>query len=271
VAAPTSQTEESASDSSSTRSKSKRSIIAFLPAKLQKIPTYGGIRLTTLFLFIMQTILIGGTIAGWVLAVRRISQTVQKSSNANAQNGSGTGTGSGSLIFIHVIFAVILIAQFMFLERRTFRLRAERYAYLHPGEMLPTSRRPSDANMGIAPWRRAPLPTYAATLVQSGYGTGDVEDHIIAAPPPPAYGQTRDSRLLLSGFLRNSLRAQRPISEHSQMSQRGDDRPMSYTSRDEQWQEVEDAARARKLEEALSALEAGGEVRPESTSVTLER
>jgi len=269
VAAPTLETAESTSDSSSTRSKGKRSIIAFLPAKLQKIPTYGGIRLTTFFLFIVQIILIGATIAGWVLAVRRISQGAQDSSNANTQNGSGTGAGSGSVIFIHVVFAVVLIAQFLFVERRLFRLRAERYAYLHPGEMLPTSRHPSDASMGIAPWRRAPLPTYAAALVQSGYGTGDVEDHIIAVPPPPAYGQTRNSRLLLSGFLRNSLRAQRPISEHSQMSQLSDDRPMSYTSRDEQWQVMEDAERARKLEEALIALEAG-EVRP-ALSVTQER
>lgn len=260
VAAPSLQAEDTTNDSSSTRSKGKRRIIAFLPAKLQKIPTYGGIRLTTFLLSIVQIIFIGATLAGWVLTVRRVEQMAQKSSNANAQNGGG---GSGSVVFIHVVFAVVLIAQFLFLERRIFRLRAERYAYLHPGEMLPTSRRPSDASMGIAPWRRAPLPTYAAALAQSGHGTGDVEDHIIAAPPPPAYGQTRDSRLLLSGFLRNSLRAQRPVSEHSETIQRDDDRPMSYTSRDEQWQEIEDAERARKLEEALSALEAG-DVRPAS-------
>ena len=132
--------------------------------------------------------------------------------------------------------------------------------------MLPTARRPSDASMGIAPWHRPPLPTYAASLAQSGHGTGDVEDNIIAVHPPPAYGQTRNSRLLLTGFLRNSLRAQRPISEHSQMSQQ-DDRPISYVSHDEQWQEIQDAERARKLEETLSTLEAGGVVPIASTPI----
>lgn len=228
----------------------------------QKIPTFGGVLLTTLAFLIIQILFIGGTIVGWVLAINRINRNAKQSSNTNNQNG--TVVGSGSTIFIHVVFAVTLIAQFLLFERRVFRIRAERYAYVHPGELLPTSRRPSNTGMGIAPWQRPPLPTYAAALAQSGHSTGDVEDRIIAVPPPPAYGQTRDSRLLLAGFLRNSLRVQRPISQHSQMTQQ-DERPLSYASRDEQWQEIQDAETARKLEEALR-MEAGGAVA--STSAT---
>jgi len=116
--------------------------------------------------------------------------------------------------------------------------------------------------MGFSPWNRPPLPTYAAALAQSGVGTGDVEDHLIAAPPPPAYGNTRGSTFLLSGFLRDSLRAQRPVSAQTQASQinqpamvERSERPISYVSVDEDWEEVQNAERARRLEETLSTLE----------------
>jgi len=57
--------------------------------------------------------------------------------------------------------------------------------------------------MGFAPWNRPQLPTYAAAL---GFrGTGDVEDEAIARPPPPAYGNTRDSTLLLLGSLPENI------------------------------------------------------------------
>ena len=256
IAASASQNANAPQDSLSTHSKGKRRIIKFFTAKQQKIPSYGGIRLTTLLLSIIQIMFIGGTVAGWILAVGHINRKSNNSDDPNTQNGVSLQIGSG-IIFIHVVFGVTLVGQLIFFERRLFRLRAERYAYLHPGETLPTSRRPSNASMGITPWNRPPLPTYAASLTQSGHGTGDVEDNIIAVPPPPAYGQTRNSRLLLTGYLRNSLRAQRPISEHSQTSQRDNDRPLSYASHDEQWMEMQDTERARVLEEALSALEAG--------------
>jgi hypothetical protein len=151
------------------------------------------------------------------------------------------------------------------LERRFFRLRGERYSYLHPGEILPRHRgvpRGSDTGIAFAPWNRPPLPTYAAALAQSGVGTGDVEDHLIAAPPPPAYGNTRGSTLLLQGYLRNSLRAQRPPSVVSEAASERE-RPISYASRDERWEEIQDADRARQLDATLSRLQAP---RPRSAS-----
>lgn len=133
-------------------------------------------------------------------------------------------------------------------------MRAQRYAYLHPGEVLPTARRRglgTTTGIGIAPWNRPPLPTYARALQESGIGTGDVEDNEIAIVPPPAYGNTRGSRLLLTGFLRESLRAQRPASMHTVASSR----PVSYASRDDDWEVIQDADRARQLEETLTTLE----------------
>jgi hypothetical protein len=156
------------------------------------------------------------------------------------------------------MFGVALLGQLIMVERRIFRLRAERYTFLHPGEVLPTSRRHSSSStsMGIAPWHRPPLPTYAATLAASGHGTGDVEDHLIAAPPPPAYGNTRGSRLILTGFLRDSLRASlraQRRSTSSQMSSKSE-RPLSYVSQ-------RSVHREARIEETLARLEEGGEVR----------
>jgi len=168
-----------------------------------------------------------------------------------------------SNIFVHVAFALVVLAQLVLIERRVFRARAERYVFKHPGEMLPGSlqRAYSGSNpsisMAIAPWSRPPLPTYAAALAASGVGTGDVEDVVIAQPPPPAYGKTRGSTLVLSGYLRDSLRLQAREHEEDRASTTNErsDRPISFVSRDEEWEERRDADRARRIEEALAALE----------------
>jgi len=157
IAASASQNTNAPQDYLSAHSEGKRRIIKFLIAKQQKIPSYGGIRLTTLLLSIIQIMFIGATVAGWILTVNHINQKSNNSDDPNTQNnGVSMQIGSG-IIFIHVVFGVTLIGQLIFFERRLFRLRAERYAYLHPGETLPTVRRPSNASMGITPWNRLPL------------------------------------------------------------------------------------------------------------------
>ena len=255
----------SGSSLSSLHSKSKRLF------RVRKVPTYGGLLATTLAIFTIQCLCIIGTVAAWALAIMSITKSQRSHSSSNSSDGSQqTGDVSGfsaTTISINVIFAIVTIVQLIFLERRIFTLRAERYSFLHPGEELPTSNRRGSASMGYAPWHRPPLPTYAAALAQSGHRTGDVEDNAIAVPPPPAYGNTRDSRLLLQGFLRNSLRAQRPVSEHSQTSER-DERPLSYASHDQQWQEIQDAERAIKLEETLCKLEEGSCAHVGSTTLS---
>jgi hypothetical protein len=247
---------------SSTDSLSKKKrILGFLHPK--KVPSYGGLRLTTLLAFGLQVLLVAGTIVGWYFSVSRLSKMSSGStSNSNDQGQQQSLGNASTAIFIHVVFGVVTLVQLLFLERRVFRLRAERYSYLHPGEILPSARRRqlADTSLGFSPWNRPPLPTYAAALAQSGVGTGDVEDHLIAAPPPPAYGNTRGSTFLLSGFLRDSLRAQRPVSaqttasQNTPMSERSE-RPISYRSVDEEWEVVQNAERARQLEETLSTLE----------------
>ncbi|TFY77427.1 hypothetical protein EWM64_g6587 [Hericium alpestre] len=240
-----------APDAASTRSTSKLSFL-----KQKKIPALRGVRLTTLLTLIVLILLIAGTIAGWAVAVQMLNRNTTANSN----------------IFIYVAFGIVLLAELILLERRVFRVRAERYAHLHPGEMLPTALRRTasrSAGMPIAPWQRPPLPTYAAALVQSGVGTGDVEDAAIAQPPPPAYGNTRGSMLLLQSFLRNSLHAQAQEYENNRASQISREsqissRPVSFRSRDEEWEERQDAERARRLEESLASLEEG--TRPSSVS-----
>ena len=271
--APASAPSTPLNDSSSTHSMGKRSIASLLKPK--NVPTYGGVRLTTILILLFQLSLLGGTIAGWVLAVKLLGRRQSRQSGDDDPNGQING-GTTS-IFVYVAFGITVLVQLLFLERRIFRVRAERYGYLHPGEMLPTSlRRVSSRRstaMGIAPWHRPPLPTYAAALAQSGVGTGDVEDSAIAPPPPPAYGHTRGSRLLLAGFLRTSLRAQArelEVDRRSRMSERSD-RPVSFMSRDEEWEERRDAERALQVEEALARLEEGHQEGPVRVSETQRR
>ena len=220
----------------------------------KKFPKFMGVHSTTLLLIFVQLSLFAGTIVGWVFAAMALS---------GRANGPLPGPPVAlnpppppdhtSNIFVHVAFAVVVIAQLLFFERRIYRVRAERYAFKHPGEIPPSSLRRghsvTDAMIPVAPWNRPSLPTYAAALAASGVGTGDVEDPEIAPPPPPAYGKTRGSTLLLAGFLRDSLLIR--IQEHeenrseSRMSDHSD-RPVSLrSSRDE---EERDLARSRTEE-----------------------
>lgn len=258
-APPTSGTSSTPSDGGSITDVGKRSFL-----RHKRLPIFMGVETTTFILLGAQLALFTGTVIGWVFAAIALSRNsmsnvpppgVGPDNKSTPQDDSGT-----SNIFIHVAFAVLALVQLVLIERRIFRVRAERYAFKHPGEMPPSSLhrgRSVNAPMPVAPWSRPPLPTYAAALASSGVGTGDVEDAEIAPPPPPAYGQTRGSTLILAGFLRNSLRAQAREYEQyrvSTMSQRGD-RPISFVSQDEEWEVRRDADRARRIEEALAALE----------------
>ncbi|KAI0304316.1 hypothetical protein B0F90DRAFT_1625799 [Multifurca ochricompacta] len=254
---------QTSSDSSSTNTTRKPSFL-----RNRKLPKFLGLHFTTLAMLCIQSLLLVGTIVGWVFAALIISKKVKVNPSSQGpldnQDGPPPPDSSSSDIFIHVAFAVVALAQIVFLERRIFRLRAERYIFKHPGEILPNSLQRGNsgtsAAMPMAPWSRPPLPTYAAAIAASGFGTGDVEDAEIAQPPPPAYGKTRGSTLLLAGFMTNSLRVR--AREHEQdrrvsvISERSD-RPVSFLSRDEEWEERRDAERARRTEEALATLEEG--------------
>jgi len=177
-----------------------------------------GLRFTTLSLCAFQLLVLSACITIWIVAIRSVSKN--------------TTTAPTLIVSLHVIFVIVLIAQLIFLERTVFKLRVQRYAYLFPGENIPMQARagiPTPA-IAFAPWNRPPLPTYAAALAQSGAGTGDVEDHLIAAPPPPAYGNTRGSRLILAGHMRQSILAQRPPSGLSYVNEvpEGEPGPENY-------------------------------------------
>ncbi|KAF7327644.1 hypothetical protein MKEN_00343700 [Mycena kentingensis (nom. inval.)] len=270
-AIPAATTSSSSLPTSTT--KPKRILGIFKPPK--DVPAYWGLRLTTLLACVVQIMFVAGTVVGWYFAITKLGKISAASGNTpqdqnnppdnggNNNNGSSPVLGgASSAIFIHVVFGVGTIVQLLFIERRIFKLRAQRYSYVHPGEILPSARhrqQMGDPSLALSPWNRPPLPTYAAALAQSGAGTGDVEDHLIAAPPPPAYGNTRGSTFLLSGFLPENLRSQRPVSVQSNasgMRQQPQSRPLSYKSVDEDWLEIQDADRARQLEETLSRLEA---------------
>lgn len=106
--------------------------------------------------------------------------------------------------------------------------------------------------------------------MESGVGTGDVEDNRIAVPPPPAYGYTRGSTLLLSGFIDPELQEQSRLAREA----RGErvsratiasvqsiepsikSRPRSYITVDSEWDARCDMSRATYLAETLARLEA---------------
>ncbi|KAH9065308.1 hypothetical protein EDB87DRAFT_1049552 [Lactarius vividus] len=234
----------------------------------KKLPKFMGIHFMTLLLICVQISLFAGTIVGWVFAARALGDKFDApppSPDPDGGQNSPPPSDHSSSIFVHVAFAVVAIAQLIILERRIYRLRAERYAFKHPGEVLPSSLRRGhplgDATIPMAPWSRPPLPTYAAALAASGVGTGDVEDAEIARAPPPAYGKTRGSTLVLAGFLRNSLLVQAREHEEdrseSRMSNRSD-RPVSILSRRDEGREERQIADLERGTVALDSSNTAG-------------
>ncbi|KAG8825815.1 hypothetical protein FRC18_010198 [Serendipita sp. 400] len=244
----------------------------------------GGVSAISLTRILLLLLFLAGTIAAWAVTIIRfnsMSNTSDESSsgggdgNSNPSSSSDSSSSSSSqdsdiyvgpkfssMVIVHVSFTVVVLVELLFLERSVYHARAERYLHKNGIPMGGTN-----ASMGIAPWNRPPLPTYAAALAETGVTTGDVEDNLIAIPPPPAYGNTRGSVLLLAGTLRDSL--VRGRNRSSQQSQQSNDarevtpremeeanrsRPISYDASEE----VDNAMRARELEQALARLEQDG-------------
>jgi len=230
--------------------------------------TFGGVSIWSYLRFSLLLVLIAGTGVAWWYTVKRFQDTMAASPMTQDQ---GNGFGFSSTIFVHVAFGIVALFEFIFLERNVFHIRAERYMFKHG--MSRDARRA--ATLGIAPWHRPPLPTYAAALAESGRGTGDVEDNLIAIVPPPAYGNTRGSMLLLSSVLSSNLvrslsrasqNSARPRSPEAEMEEgrRGGSRPVSYGTSEE----VSDAARARELEVTLARLGNTSQPQPAASTST---
>jgi hypothetical protein len=200
--------------------------------KSQGPPAFGGLRPYTLVIFAVQLTLLGGSVTAWVFASKCLAIT--------AEQHHQTLLGLPTTIPMHIIFILVIFVQLVHLERALSRLREERYDYVHRGEILPRHIPRSSIDSTVAPWNHSSLPTYAAALWQSGIATGDVEDHIIACSPPPAYDNTRRSTIVISRFSRNR--------------ESGTDRPLSYVSRDEQRDQVQNLERVQRLEETVDRL-----------------
>lgn len=220
---------------------------------------YAGIRISTWIRFFVQLSIVIGTIVGLVLIIVLVGNKLSAGAPPTIENPNGALPSNTAQIFVYIAFGIAILAQLLFLERAVFHMRAERYCFLHPECRMPTrgvlGSRSSAPGMSFAPWNRLPLPTYAAALAQSGHGTGDVEDNIIAVPPPPAYGNTRDSTLVLSATLPNHLRHSRL--SHGRISTIPESRPISYMTVDEHWEEGQNVQRAMMLQETLARLEDG--------------
>ncbi|KAG8947023.1 hypothetical protein FRC04_011203 [Tulasnella sp. 424] len=177
---------------------------------------FGGLANATVLRLAAILVGVGAVVVIWVFAAKVLQANVRMASSYSSDPSApdmSPGDATPSLVFVHISFSVAILILLIFLERAVFRARVDRFAYKNPGTLpryryrgglgVPQSsgalsESPSWRSIPYAPWNRPPLPTYMAAM--DTRGTGDVEDEIIAAPPPPAYGNTRGSTLLLTGF-----------------------------------------------------------------------
>ena len=209
-------------------------------------PIFMGIGFTTLVLLVAQLLVFVGTLIGWVFAALAFSgggtPNLPSAGLIDYENiPQYDDPGPSRVIFVHLTFAIVALTQIVFIEHGIFRARAERYAFKHQGEMPPASPQHGhsgrNASMPVPPWNRPPLPTYEAALTSGYVGTGDVEDVEIARPPPPAYGRTRGSSLILAGHLPENLRAREYEQDRrASGSSMHSDRIISFISLYEGWE-----------------------------------
>ena len=143
--------------------------------------TLGGVHISSFIRLVFLLGLMAGTAAAWWYTVKHFRDSMATNQSRATDQGQGNAqvtNGWSSTVFVHVAFSVVALFEFIFLERIVFHIRAERYMFIH-GMSLDARRA---ATLGIAPWNRPPLPTYAAALAESGHGTGDVEDNLSMYP-----------------------------------------------------------------------------------------
>ncbi|KAF8755240.1 hypothetical protein RHS01_05726 [Rhizoctonia solani] len=244
-------------------------------------PNYPRRAVKTVLRVVFTTFVLIAAVVGWIVTVVRMNAWDKKGSvfapppqSISSEEGNKSNADApppdpfdqmthSSLVFVHVAFGASVLFLLLMLERAVYRFRAERYAHLHPEEMAAATE--VNREMGLSPWNRPPLPSYAAAL--GVRGTGDVEDNVIAAPPPPEYGNTRGSTLLLTshhlaGSQSRSSSTSQPRDENRQdvLGRPIQDwsRPVSYAEDEMR----ENLRRSLDLEAALARLE--GPNRPES-------
>ena len=135
-------------------------ILSFLKPKFSKF----GVRPSTIFLLVAQSSLLFITIGFWIILARLILPS--------SKVGRNTTTG----VFIHLSFVIGTIVQVVLLERLVFRYRAERYAALHPGEVIPDTFNRGEqvsTRLALAPWNRPPLPTVSLIFRLPEAGNAD--------------------------------------------------------------------------------------------------
>lgn len=121
-----------------------------LSSLFQPKVTKHGVRVSTILLLVTQGSLLLVTIAFWII----LAKLILPSSNLGGQLATN--------VFIHVTFVLCTIVQAVLFERLLFRYRAERYAMLHPGQVLPDLFNRGEqvsTRLALAPWNRPPLPT----------------------------------------------------------------------------------------------------------------
>lgn len=109
-----------------------------------------GVRTSTIFLLVTQGSLLLLTVSLWVILAKLVLPVTD------------AGRTIATSVFVHLTFVVCTLVQIVLLERHFFRYRAERYAMLHPGEVLPdmfNRGEQTSTRLALAPWNRPPLPT----------------------------------------------------------------------------------------------------------------
>lgn len=159
----------------------------------------GGICNNTISRICYLVLIVGVLAAAWVLSVRAIEMSPDPNQNGEQE---GPGSSLSSTVFIHIVFAISTLALLITLYQTVLQVLAERRAFAHPHDVLPRYNTYEADSDNYAPLRTRMRPLWLSGTLREGRTAPAVDADVPAmvGPPPPAYGRTRGSTLLLKGL-----------------------------------------------------------------------
>ncbi|KAG9009556.1 hypothetical protein FRB94_011973 [Tulasnella sp. JGI-2019a] len=160
----------------------------------------GGICNDTFFRLLFTVFAIGVVAMAWTLSIIAVQKLAKPSESVAEEDPSNPVSPT---VYIHVVFVITTLALLLTLKHNVVQARDERQAYAHPQEVLPRYNTYEEGD-AYAPLQTQMRPLWLAGTLRDGRrGSASDADAGVpgtVGPPPPAYGRTRGSTLLLRGM-----------------------------------------------------------------------
>ncbi|KAG8860919.1 hypothetical protein FRB96_003654 [Tulasnella sp. 330] len=161
----------------------------------------GGICNNTISRISYLLLMIGIIAVGWVLSIRAIEASPNSNQSPSEED---PGNPISSAVFVYIAFGVCSLALLIVLHHTVQQALVERHTFAHPLDVLPRYNTYEGDGDTYAPLQTRMRPLWLSGSLREGRAVPvpvvEGDGPAMVGPPPPAYGRTRGSTLLLRGL-----------------------------------------------------------------------